>query len=207
MAEPLLPLPASFGDSVSRSSNAGFTLIDTMITLLIFGILSATAAPVFMDMTKSMRLGQAIRDVERELQTARLKAVTSNQPIRVRFNCPAAGQFRMVEVIGTPTVPVSTDALTNAGRCSEAAYPFPATDDNPLTRPNHDGPLRRLHETLSFGSNAAIEFWPDGSAHRQTGSENPWSVAPTTGVNLTVTDGTNTRTVQVNSLGKIRIVQ
>ena len=197
---------------MSRSSNAGFTLIDTMITLLIFGILSAAAAPVFMDMTKSMRLGQAIRDVERELQTARLKAVTSNRPIRVRFNCPVAGQFRMVEVIGTSTVPVTADALTNTGRCSETAYPTPAADDNPLTRPNHDGALRRLHPTLSFGSNPAVEFWPDGSAHTQTGSENPWNVIPPGDddddvLELTVTDGTNIRRVQVNGLGKIQIVQ
>ena len=194
---------------MNRSSDAGFTLIDTMITLLVFGILSAAAVPVFMDMTVGMRLGQAMRDVERELQTARLKAVTSNRPIRVRFNCPVAGQFRMVELIGTPSVPAASD--TGTSRCNETDFPFPAGDSNALTRPNHDGPLRRLHTTLAFGTSPpTLEFWPDGSVHKQAASENPWSLVPTTGtgqVEIVITKGTLQRKITVNGLGKIQVQQ
>ena len=35
-----------------------------------------------------MRLGVSARDVERELQFARLKAVSTNRPMRIRFNAP-----------------------------------------------------------------------------------------------------------------------
>ena len=47
--------------------------------------------------------------MERELQVARVKAVTANRPVRVLFNCPAAGQFRRVEMLGEPGLPDSRD--------------------------------------------------------------------------------------------------
>lgn len=191
--------------SVRRHSDAGFTLIDTMITLLVFGIITAAAVPALMDMTTGMRMGQAIRDVERELQTARLKAVTSNRPIRVRFNCPVAGQYRMVELIGTPSIPHANDAVAN--RCDEAVYPFPAGDNNPLTRPNYDGALRRLHSTLAFGSAPTLEFWPDGSVHMSNGATNPWPVVAAAGTAITVTKGALVKTITVNGLGKITVAQ
>ena len=40
------------------------------------------------DMTENIKLNQAARLVEREMQDARLKAVSSNRLIRVRMNCP-----------------------------------------------------------------------------------------------------------------------
>jgi Tfp pilus assembly protein FimT len=179
-----------------------------MVTVLVFGIITATAVPVMMDMTTGMRMGQALRDVERELQTARLKAVTSNRPIRVRFNCPATNEFRMVELIGTPSVPVGND--TGVQRCQETNWPFPAGDNNPLTRPNHDGPIRRIHASLAFGAASTLEFWPDGSVHRQVGTENPWTQVPSSGdgtVSITITKGTLVRTIKVNGLGKIELIR
>src|SRR5215213_252340 len=142
MAEPLLShrlvglLPARI------RSSAGWSLIDVLITLAVFGIMAAGAVPVFTNATEGLKLGQATREVERELQTARLRAVTSNRPIRVRFNCPATGQYRMVELIGSAAAPATSDAA--ATRCQESVYKSPANDANPLTRPNHDGPVRLL---------------------------------------------------------------
>jgi prepilin-type N-terminal cleavage/methylation domain-containing protein len=188
---------------VNKRSEGGFTLIDMMVTLLVFGILAAAAVPQFMDMTAGMRLGQGARDVERELQTARLKAVTSNRPIRVRFNCPVAGQYRMVELIGSPAVPDTADSAAN--RCQESAYPSPPADANPLTRPNHDGPTRQLHSTLAFGTATDLEFRPDGSVHQQSGSTNPWPGITGTGTAVTLTKGTLVKTITVNGLGKIQL--
>ena|SRR5688572_23879719 len=189
----------------TRRADAGFTLIDMMVTIAVFAILAAGAVPVLMDVTGTMKLGQGVREVERELQTARLKAVTSNRPMRVRFNCPEAGQFRMVELIGTTSAPTADD--TALSRCQEGSYPFPAADNSPLTRPNHDGPIRRLDSTVSFGSAADLEFWPDGSVHQQASTEVPWSAVPTTGTAVTITKGTTVRTITVNNLGKIQLQQ
>src|SRR5687767_8048917 len=80
----------------------GFTLPELLLVVASIAIVSAMALPAITNMLPNMRVGMSARAVERTLQMARLKAVSSNRAIRVRFNCPAAGQFRMVEVIGTP---------------------------------------------------------------------------------------------------------
>lgn len=189
--------------AVRQRSNAGFTLIDIMITLGVFAVVTAAAVPAVVDMTSGMRVAQGARDVERELQAARLRAVSSNRPMRVRFNCPVAGQFRVVELIGSTTAPDALDSATT--RCSETTYPYPASDNNPLTRPNNDGPLRRLPAGLAFGAAPTLEFWPDGSVHQNNTGANPWPVVASAGTTVTVTKGSTVRTVTINGLGKIQL--
>ena len=79
------------------SSRRGFTLIDMVVVIAVVGILSAIGIPTMMGGIERMRLGQSAREVERELQMAKSRAVAKGRPIRVRFNCPAAGQYRIVE--------------------------------------------------------------------------------------------------------------
>jgi type IV fimbrial biogenesis protein FimT len=179
-------------------------LIDMVVTVAILAIVLGMAVPTFRDMSDSMRVGQGAREVERELQTARLKAVTSNRAIRLRFNCPTVGEYRMVELIGTPAAPAAAD--TPAGRCSEVDYPYPEADFNPITVPNHDGPLRRLPRTVTFGATQTLEFWPDGSVHASSGTgTTPWLPLGSTGTAITVVKGVLTKSVTVNGLGKIQV--
>jgi Tfp pilus assembly protein FimT len=185
------------------SSAAGFTLIDMVVVVGLIAVMSAMATVSLRDMSESMRLSQGAREVERELQTARLKAVSSNRPVRVRFNCPTAGKYRMVELIGSTNVPVAEDGAAN--RCQESVYPFPAADRNPVTLPNLDGPLRSLHSSLSFGAFQTLEFWPNGTVHADTGVAGAWPELPTTGTAITVVKGTTTKTITVNGLGKIQL--
>jgi Tfp pilus assembly protein FimT len=189
----------------SASSAAGFTLVDMLCVVAVFGLLAGVSVPVFQNVTEGYKLGQTIREVERELQGARLKAVTSNRPLRVRFNCPAAGQYRTVELIGSTSVPATGDDASN--RCQESVYPSPAGDNNPLTRPNHDGPMRRLPDGITFGSAATLEFWPDGSVHQQSGSTLPWPVVGVAGTSITVVKGSVTKRIDVNGVGKITLVR
>jgi len=183
-----------------RRAEAGFTLIDTLMTVAIFGIIAAMAVPLMKGMSDTMLLAQGAREVERELQGARLKAVTSNRPLRVRFNCPAAGQYRMVEY-------TATTADTAADRCTQAKYPYPPTDRDPVTLPNQDGPIRQLNKKLSFATSVkALEFEPDGSVRIDNGGTGAWSpVTGTPGATVTVMRGTTTKSVTVNGLGKIQI--
>lgn len=171
------------------------TLVDQLATLAVIGTVAGIAVPGMLHAVENQRLGIEARSVERELQTARLAAVTNNQPIRVRFNCPAAGQYRRVELIGTATTPASDDANARAAtRCSTATYPYPAADRNRLTRPNNDGPLNHLNSS----------FWPDGTAH-VSGSTKPWLQIGATPVGITLKRGTTTRVITVNGLGKIQL--
>jgi prepilin-type N-terminal cleavage/methylation domain-containing protein len=176
--------------------DAGFSLIDMMIVIALMGIIAGMAVPAWGNLTESMKLASNAREVERELQTARLKAVTANRPIRVRFNCPVAGQYRMVELIGSVTAPHANDVAAN--RCQEVVYPYPAADREPLTRPNHDGPLRRLAAKVTFGAAAHLEFWPDGSVRKIDGTAMP--------MEITLVKDNAVRKITVNSLGKITLV-
>lgn len=188
------------------SSAAGFSLVDTLITVTLVSIVAGMAVAYLRDMTESMRLGQGAREVERELQTARLRAVASNRPIRVRFNCPTAGEYRMVEVIGSSTAPAAADGATN--RCQENVYPYPPNDRSALTTPNHDGPLRKLHSSLSFGSGTTnLEFEPNGMVKQDNGSSGAWPPLASTGTEIVIVKGDSVKKITVNNVGKIQIAQ
>jgi prepilin-type N-terminal cleavage/methylation domain-containing protein len=180
-----------------RSASSGFSLTELLFVSSIFVVLAGIAVPTTLDVTQSLRVSGAARELERELQTARLKAVQSNRALRVRFDCPAPGRYRRVEVMN-----VALDSST--ARCSEASYPFPSTrDTNPAT-PAHDGPVRYLPEgmTTSLGGQA-IEFRSDGRAFLVSGSVP--QIIGNAGVPLTVSKGTYSKTVAINGLGRIQI--
>ena len=121
----------------SRSSANGFTLTELLLVVALIGTMAAVALPVMKDMTASIKLSDAARMVVSELQDARIKAVSTNRVFRVRMNCPSAGYIRRVEVLAT-----AVDSSAN--RCLQSAYPFPAADNDMMTRPNFDGPVRTL---------------------------------------------------------------
>ncbi len=85
----------------------GFSLLEILIVVSLITIVSGIALPTLTAAADRMKLGQSAREVERELQTAKARAVGKGRPIRVRFNCPAMGEYRLVELIGTPAVPAA----------------------------------------------------------------------------------------------------
>ena len=183
-------------------TESGFTVMEMVITVAAIAVLAGMAVPTVKNVTESMKLGQGQREVEREMQTARLKAVTSNRHMRLRFNCPAAGQYRMVEVVGDTTV----DDAAAATRCSDTKYPIVPPDNNPLTRPNNDGPVRRLPRTVAFGSAANLDFAPDGTVlYYSGGAYIP--VPDPNGTAITLTKSSSVARITVNRLGKIQLVQ
>ena len=123
----------------------GFNVTELLVTCAIIGVAAAIATPGLITGLDNMRLGMSVRDVDRELQYARLKSVAAAQPMRVRFNCPVAGQVRAVEVIGTAANPDPKDLDVALDRCDETKYPYKPSgnDTSRLTRPNNDGPVRR----------------------------------------------------------------
>jgi len=181
----------------------GFTLVELVAVMALVLTVSAIALPSMLAARDRIRLGQAAREVEREIQTAKSRAVAKSRPMRVRFNCPAAGEYRAVELIGTPAAPVAADAAAN--RCSDTLYPYPPADLNPNTRPNLDGPVRTLDSTVTFGASQTIEFRPDGTAYRDPGGGAAFELIPTTGVNIRVGRSGVTRTITVNGLGKVQL--
>ncbi len=173
----------------------GFTLTELMLVMGLAAVVAGIAVPVTRHATDGMRLDMAAREVERQLQTARLRSVSTNRALILRLNCPAAGQIRVVEVTGVQ----ATDGDGN--RCDETRFPFPGPRDTDRATPAHDGPVRRLHSSIAV-SGSDIQFSPDGTTQELDGSDaRPIS----TPVGLTVTRDSESTTVTVNGLGKIDI--
>ena len=191
---------------LNTHSRAGFTLVEMVVTLTVLMILMGAALPTLADVASGMKLGQAQREVMVEMNSARLIAVSSNRPMRIRFNCPTAGEYRVVELIGTPSHPDSDDSASD--RCSATKWKYPANDQDPVTRPNHDGAVRILPSKVDFSAVATLEFWPDGTVHKQVAGETPWSqLGASTGATIKVRRGTEEKMISVNGLGKIQLVQ
>ena len=176
-------------------SQRGFSLNELLMVIAVAATIMTVAVPVMTDVTESSKLNTAVRGVERELQTARLKAVTSNRILRVRMNCPATGFYRTVEYL-------NTGADTAANRCLDSAYPYPP-DNDILTRPNYDGPVR----DLPLGSTVTtqiVEFHPDGTAFEIVGNVQQRIASEVT---VTVTRGSKVKRITINGAGKIQLQQ
>jgi type IV fimbrial biogenesis protein FimT len=63
----------------------GFTLIELMAGLVIFGILAAIAVPSFLKVMPKYRLNGAARQVMSDLMSARMKAITLNRSVGIFF--------------------------------------------------------------------------------------------------------------------------
>jgi prepilin-type N-terminal cleavage/methylation domain-containing protein len=186
----------------------GFTIIELVLVVALIAIVSAMAVPLVLSSSAQLRLSGAARQVERELQSARMKAVRANRVMRLRFNCPAAGEYRAVELLGTVSAPaVDDDDARAAARCSVTNYPFPDLDMEFFAVPNSDGPVQTLPPDVTFAAVQTIDFWPDGSAHIG-GTGVP---LPMAGITLQVHHAKLTaaadRQITVNGLGKITLVQ
>ena len=175
-------------------SSSGYTLTDIMMTVAISATVMAISLPAARTATDSMRISGAGREVERELQTARLKAVSTNRTMLVKLNCPELKQFRTVEITGVTT----TDSMTN--RCDPVAFPYPGPKDDDQATPEADGPVRFLHPALTL-SGFDIQFLPDGGAMKMVnGVATPIGTTPVT---ITVTYASTTSKVTVNAIGRI----
>ena len=174
-------------------NHRGFSILELMMVVSIISVIAVVALPVMKDLTASIKLNEAARLVERELQGARLKAVSSNRVIRVRMNCPSAGYIRSVEVLGT-----AADNATN--RCVTTSYPFPAPDDDIMTRPNFDGPVRPLPSGATVSS-SVVQFSPDGTAVSVINGVPTTLAAPLT---ITISRQGKSKTVTVNNAGKVQ---
>jgi type II secretory pathway pseudopilin PulG len=177
-----------------RTDSRGFTLIDTLVATGLIGILAAMTVPSVASAIRMNAVTSAGQMVAATIRSARYTAISTSRMVRVRFDCPSAGAFRVVETIGT-----AADSAAN--RCNNAAYPFP--DVNAQTLPDVDGPVLHLPGDTSFATAQDLEIDSNGRVTRLLGC--PACAAGSGAATVVVTDGGLTRTVTVTPNGRISI--
>ncbi len=156
-------------------SNRGFTLIELMIALGISGILAAVAVPVFVESSARNRIWTASETIGSQIRQARLKAISKNRSFQVRFDCPAAGQYRVLVVDAT---------INNANRCATTVV----TGGTLL-----DSGIFSMPPAVSFGAVNTLTVNSRG-IYTSTG------VIPQV---ITVTYGARQRTLTISATGQI----
>lgn len=176
----------------------GFTMVELVLVVAGTLTLAAILAPSFSNLIAANRARTAARMVERELQSARLKAVSASRAMRVRLSCPAAGQLRMLEVTGVTATDTAVD------RCDPVKYPSPGPNDGLRATPSLDSPVIYLPDsTVVTGAVQHFEFSPRGVAYAVSGDGSTTSLAGD--IVLTVAREGWTNTVRINAIGRITI--
>ena len=173
----------------------GFSLVELLMVIAVAGTMMAIAVPVMTDMTESSKLNTATRELEREYQSARMKAVSANRVLRMRLNCPSTGYFRIVAV--------GTASDNSSVRCLLTNYPYPPLP-SPLNPASSDGPLKLLaHEATVTGN--TLEFRPDGTVYKVDGTGSVQMIATSTPERVTVTRKGKSRVMEINGAGRIQL--
>lgn len=176
-------------------SERGFSLIELLMVIAVAGTLMVIAVPVMTDLSESSKLNTAARELEREYQSARLRAVSANRALRVRLNCPTTGYFR--------TVGVGTADDASPTRCLLSSYPYPAASTSPLDPARYDGPLRQVAHGATV-SGSTLQFTPDGRVFRVDGTGTLQPIATSTPEQITITRKGQSRVVTINGVGRIQ---
>ena len=172
-----------------------------MIVVCLIAVLAAMSGPVISAGMERYALISASQQVADTVRAARLQAVAKNRTLRVRFNCPAAGQYRIVEVVGDAVVDNA------ANRCDENAYPFPAPDANPATLPNLDGAVQRLPFGATFTGLDDLEVNTLGRVTPLAGCPACMGLAGTAPGAVGVSNGhaDQDRTITVSRSGRVNV--
>jgi len=129
-------------------------MIELLVAVGLVGLMLTVAVPVVRGAVDRLAFQAASRSVGAEIRATRYAAVAKNRSMALRFNCPADGQYRMVELTGNPVIDNAAD------RCSETAYPYP--DTTPNARPDADGPVKRLPPGITFTQSQTLVFTSSG---------------------------------------------
>jgi len=131
-------------------SQRGFSLIDTIVTLSIMGIVGSMATVQISTVRRSMLGDGAMRVVMAQLNTARGMAITQRRNMEVRF----VGS-NLLQIV-RDEVPAGTTVLTTVAFESNAKYSLVAgVGDTPDGFGNASA--------ISFGAALTIMFGPNGT--------------------------------------------
>ncbi len=120
---------------MSIGKNTGFTLIELMIAIALISILSIIAVPRFNDLIPRYRLKDAARNLQANMQKARLQAIKENNTVQIRFDNTISPGF----------------------------YYFDTIDDNTYTAGEFRVDLSTYKSNIDFGTGNSTLNWNNSS--------------------------------------------
>lgn len=161
--------------------------MEILLVVALIGILAGIAVPQMLGALDRYRTNSAGREVVAQIRAARLTAVTTNRTMLVRFNCPGARQYRVVEFTGNAVIDNAAD------RC---AAPYP--DNDPANAPNLDGPPAYLPDNMTFGAIQDLRISTTGTITPLTGG------MPAV---IQFTNGVFSGQITVSAAGRVQMAQ
>jgi prepilin-type N-terminal cleavage/methylation domain-containing protein len=148
-AVPILPNADRF------NTNAGFSLIETLMVLGIAGVLAAIAMPVSAEYIRWARADSAVEATERVVKSARDVAIAQRRNVQLTFVTPNEIRVERQDVdangVTTGTTILSQTVLENGQQFLQFAG-LPDTPDNFGST-----------AAISFGGTAPVMFTSDGT--------------------------------------------
>ena len=101
-------------------------MFELLIVMGLIVVVSAIAIPTLGGSTARNRVWTASELIGSQIRQARLKAISRNMSFRVRFDCPAAGQFRVLQVTGVSATDTDPNRCNTNQTYDSGVYSMPA---------------------------------------------------------------------------------
>jgi type IV fimbrial biogenesis protein FimT len=166
----------------ARRSEAGFSLIELAVVLVLLGLIVAVGMPALQDWLERYRVRTAAQGLAAEMQLQRMRAVSRNTAHAIIFNA-ANGTYTSWE--GDPV-----NGLVNQLSVVPVTLPFGVTFTDPV-----DDPIE-----LSWSGNDDVAvFHPDGSVNTRLAQDDE--------ITLTNSIGDSFRVVINQVTGRVQVLE
>jgi prepilin-type N-terminal cleavage/methylation domain-containing protein len=115
MARTRQPLPKSH----LRRRQKGFTLIETLVIMIVIGVLAAVAGPNLAGLLDAIKVNQTVAELRTALQETQRQAIRKNQPCELELSIEEKNNRKKGAlsgsclVSGTPSLPEEVEVATN----------------------------------------------------------------------------------------------
>ena len=93
--------------------------------LVMIGVISAISLPYLSGSTNRNAVWTTSEQIGSQIRQARLKAITRNTRFRVRFDCPAAGMYRVLAFQNNPLLDDAADRCSQSYQHDSGIYRTP----------------------------------------------------------------------------------
>ena len=100
-------------------------MFELLIVMALIAIFAAMGIPTLQESTRRNAVWTASETIGTQIRQARLKAISRNKSFRIRFDCPSAGQFRVLEVTGNSTIDNATNRCSLSQTHDSGVYVMP----------------------------------------------------------------------------------